>query len=129
MSIRLHVMVGIILNPQGEVLVTQRQAHQDFAGLWEFPGGKREPHESAFEALSRELHEELGIVVRDAASWIEINHDYAHRSVLLDVWQVHAFEGEPQSRESQCMNWLSISALRKSDFPDANAAIVDHLRS
>jgi 8-oxo-dGTP diphosphatase len=70
-------------------------------GLWEFPGGKVEAEESVETALGRELHEELGIVVDVARPLIKVQHDYPDKQVLLDVWEVSAFTGEPHGAEGQ----------------------------
>ena len=47
----------------GKLLITQRYADAHLGGLWEFPGGKREPNESFEVCLARELREELDIEV------------------------------------------------------------------
>ena len=43
-----------------KVLIGQRGMNGSNAGLWEFPGGKIEKNESAYDAIDRELKEELG---------------------------------------------------------------------
>lgn len=45
------------------VLAAQRAYPPALRGLWEFPGGKQEPGESARAALSRECREELGVEI------------------------------------------------------------------
>jgi 8-oxo-dGTP diphosphatase len=97
-------------------------------GLWEFPGGKVEHGEDARTALARELHEELGIVVQDARPLITVRHEYPDKAVLLDVWRVSAFGGEPHGREGQPIEWVSPQELPDRGFPAANRPIVSAAR-
>ncbi|MDD5034440.1 MAG: Nudix family hydrolase [Methylococcaceae bacterium] len=120
----LHVAVGVIHNPDGAVLVARRHEHLHQGGLWEFPGGKLEPGETARQALRRELHEELGISVEQACPLIKIHHDYPDRRVLLDVWRVGAFSGNPQGLQGQPIRWVSADELLRLEFPAANRPIV-----
>ena len=54
-------VVAAVIEREGKLLVCQRPAHKRHGGLWEFPGGKIEPHEEPLAALARELREELGV--------------------------------------------------------------------
>ena len=119
----LHVAVGVVRNDRGEILISLRHDHLHQGGLWEFPGGKVEPMESAENALRRELREELSITVEEATPLIKIRHDYGDRQVLLDVWQVNAFGGNPQGLENQPILWVSPDKLHQFDFPAANRPI------
>lgn len=104
------------------VALRHKDSHQ--GGFWEFPGGKVEANEGVERALCREFQEELGIEVQRCFPLKKITHQYADKSVLLDVWSITEFSGEPQGREGQKIEWRAISDLRRSDFPAANAAIV-----
>jgi 8-oxo-dGTP diphosphatase len=119
-----HVAVGVVTDPAGAVLIARRpdRAHQ--GGLWEFPGGKVEKGESVEAALSRELHEELGIVVRAAEPWLRIWHAYPDKTVLLDVWRVTAYGGEPRGREGQPLAWAPAAAMADFAFPAADEPII-----
>lgn len=75
-------------------------------------------------ALARELQEELGIVVTAARPLIKVCHDYPDKQVLLDVWEVSAFTGEPHGAEGQPLVWASPRELANYDFPAANQPIV-----
>lgn len=125
---RVHVAVGVIRDTDGRVLVSRRAEHLHQGGLWEFPGGKREAGETIREALQRELHEELGIRVTCAEPFLRISHDYPDKSVLLDVWQVTAFEGTPQGLQGQPLSWLPVKELTRYTFPPANRPIITALR-
>ena len=124
-----HVAVGVITNDQEEVLVALRPLDAHQGGLWEFPGGKVERLESVQEALSRELEEELGIRILESAPFIQVRHDYADKSVLLDIWNIGSFSGSPSGREGQEIQWRKIMGLKAADFPLANAQIIRALQS
>lgn len=120
-----HVAAAVIENADGQILLARRPEHLDQGGLWEFPGGKLEDGESVLPALQRELQEELGIGLTDAYPLIQIPWDYVSHRVLLDVWRVTAFTGEPHGAEGQPIEWVAKARLRDYAYPAANQAIVD----
>jgi len=120
----LHVAVGVITNPRGEVLIAKRHRHQHQGGLWEFPGGKVEKGECVLDALRRELKEELDITVEAASPLIKITHFYPDRRVLLDVWRVDRFRGKAFGREGQSVVWVCDNRLQDYAFPQANRPII-----
>lgn len=124
----IHVVAAVIANAHGEVLISRRHAHAHQGGLWEFPGGKLEAGEDVRTALARELHEELGIDVVEARPLMRIPHRYPDKAVLLDVWRVDAFRGEPHGREGQPVQWVAPERLRDFAFPAANRPIVTATR-
>lgn len=101
----IHVACGVLVQPDGRLLIAQRPEGKIAAGKWEFPGGKIEPGETGLDALRRELHEELGISVTAAEPLLRFCHDYSDRSVVLDTWRVTAWDGALQSREQQAFAW------------------------
>ena len=122
-----HVAVGVIVDSAHNVLITRRAQSAHQGGLWEFPGGKVEAGESLLAALTRELQEELGIVIGRTSALLEIHHDYGDKQVLLDVHVVWDYSGEARSLENQPMAWVSPQALTQYAFPAANVAIVTAL--
>ncbi|MCQ1775516.1 8-oxo-dGTP diphosphatase MutT, partial [Neorhizobium galegae] len=121
---RVHVAAAVIRGVDGRILLARRADTQHQGGLWEFPGGKVEADESVATALSRELQEELGIQVTAARPLIKVQHDYPDKQVLLDVWEVSAFTGEPHGAEGQPLEWVAQRDLPNYEFPAANAPIV-----
>jgi len=119
-----HVAVGVLLNDDHEVLIALRPAESHQGGLWEFPGGKVEEGESVECALTREFEEELGISVQACTGLTQIKHEYADKSVMLDVLRIERSSGIPQGREGQVIEWRALSELKALDFPKANERII-----
>ena len=124
----IHVVVAVIINEQGEILLTQRLPGKHLAGCWEFPGGKVEADESPIAALKRELSEELDIVLVDARPLISVAHSYPEKKVLLDVWQVSCYTGTPHGNEGQPLVWVPRTNLHQWALPPADDAIVAALK-
>lgn len=122
----LHVAVGVIWQ-DGKVLLSHRASHQHQGDKWEFPGGKLEAGETVLSALQRELAEELAITVQSAHPLMEVRHSYPEREVLLDIWLVDGFSGEPHGVEGQAVQWFAASELDTLTFPDANQPIVERV--
>ena len=125
---RIHVAAAVIRSDDERILIARRSPDRHQGGLWEFPGGKVEAGEDVRDALARELKEELGISVLDARPLIQIEHDYPDKQVLLDVWEVTRFEGEPDGVEGHPLAWVTARSLAEYDFPAANGPIVSAAR-
>ena len=119
-----HVVVGVLLNYNQQVLIALRPVQSHQGGLWEFPGGKVEEGESVEYALNREFEEELGVSVLACTELTQIRHEYSDKSVLLDVWRIEKYSGTPKGREGQVIEWRALSKLRAEDFPKANERII-----
>ncbi len=101
----IDVAVGILIRPNGDVLLGQRPAGKPYQGYWEFPGGKVEPGEAILDALKREFIEELGVQILSAQAWCGIEHVYEHAHVRLHFYISREWTGEPQSLEGQAFAW------------------------
>ncbi|MBA3494150.1 MAG: 8-oxo-dGTP diphosphatase MutT, partial [Gammaproteobacteria bacterium] len=120
--------MGVIVNEQGEVLVSKRKATAFHGGFWEFPGGKVEPGERVTQALERELFEELGITIFSYRPFIQVQHSYQDREVFLDCWRVEQWRGIAHGREGQAITWSGTADLDEKTFPEANKPIITALR-
>lgn len=101
----MDVAVGILLKPNGDVLLACRPEGKPYAGYWEFPGGKVEAGESVIDALKREFEEEIGVRIVSAEPWCGVEHVYAHAHVRLHFYISRHWQGEPQSLEGQALAW------------------------
>jgi 8-oxo-dGTP diphosphatase len=100
-----EVAVGVLVQPDGQFLVTSRPEGKVYAGYWEFPGGKLEQGESVEQALRRELQEELGITIGAAQPWKVELVDYPHALVRLHFCKVFDWSGTLEMREGQTHAW------------------------
>lgn len=124
MNQKVHVAVGVIRNKANQYLISKRHAHLHQGGLWEFPGGKVESNETVYDALCRELHEEIGIEVKYAEPLLKISYSYPDKDVYLDVWLVDDFTGIAASSTEQAVKWVCLSELSNYNFPLANKSIL-----
>ena len=92
-TVAAHVVVAAALVRDGRVLLCHRSPRRAwYPDVWDLPGGHVEPGESAYDALARELREELGVTPVDPGrAWKRVRTP-AER---LQVWRVTAWEGEP----------------------------------
>jgi len=102
------VVAAALIDPDGRVLIAQRPPGKAMAGLWEFPGGKLELGETPEQALIRELHEELGITVKEPclAPFTFASHDYAGFHLLMPLYLCRRWDGMPMPREHKAIKWI-----------------------
>jgi 8-oxo-dGTP diphosphatase len=114
-----EVAVGVLVQPDGRFLLTSRPDGKVYAGYWEFPGGKLEAGESVAQALTRELHEELGIEALAIQPWKSELVDYPHALVRLNFCKVTSWRGELQMREGQSFAWQQLPVQMSPVLPGA----------
>ncbi len=110
-SAPVDVAVGILMKPNGEVLLACRPEGKPYAGYWEFPGGKVESGEKIFDALRREFAEEIAVDIQSAEPWCGVEHVYPHAHVRLHFYISRDWLGEPRALEGQQLAWQGNVAL------------------
>jgi len=125
----LLVVAAALVDVDGRVLVSERPAGKQLAGLWEFPGGKVEPGERPEETLIRELAEELGIQVEEPclAPLTFASHAYPDFHLLMPLYVCRRWSGTPRSMEGQALKWVRPKALRDLAMPPADAPLIPFL--
>ena len=122
----IHVMAALITDAKGRILMARRLVGRDFAGYWEFPGGKVDPGETPEAALARELKEELGIDARiDEAVMVVPQH--APKALKLDVRWVRHWTGTPKGLDGQALAWVPRDKLTQYAVPPPDVPVIAHL--
>lgn len=124
-----EVAAALVQDQAGRYLITRRGAGSHLAGLWEFPGGKREPGETLEQCLRRELAEELGAEFMIGQRVETLTWRYPEKTVVLHFFQCRLASGQVQPRERQAYAWVEPARLSDYEFPPADRALVDRLRA
>ena len=112
-----EVAVGVLIQPDGQFLLTSRPPGKVYEGYWEFPGGKLEAGESVETALRRELQEEIGVTIGAVHPWKVEMVDYPHALVQLNFCKVFEWSGELQMHEGQSFAWQCLPVQVKPVLP------------
>ena len=110
------------------LLIAQRPPGVHLEGLWEFPGGKREPGETYEACLLREIREELGCEVLVGPMLHESEHAYPEKSVRIRFFQCRIVSGMPEPLECAALRWVSQDSLGQFQFPEADQALIEQLK-
>jgi 8-oxo-dGTP diphosphatase len=125
----LLVTACALVDADNRVLIAQRPEGKALAGLWEFPGGKLEPGERPEASLIRELHEELGITVKEAclAPLSFASYAYPEFHLLMPLYICRRWEGAVRSAEGQALKWVRPGKLRDWPMPPADEPLIPAL--
>lgn len=121
-------VVAAIIKNEDSIFATQR-GYGEFAGGWEFPGGKREPDETPEEALTREIREELDTVVAVDDFLTTVDYDYPAFHLTMHCYVCHIISGELRLLEHSAAKWLKLADLDSVDWLPADTGVLDAIRS
>ena len=123
-----EVVAALVQDEKGRYLITQRRKGSHLAGLWEFPGGRREADESLEEALRRELAEELSARFAVGQRVETVRWEYPERTIVIHFYRCRLESGTIEPREDQAMAWVAPDRLSDFDFPPADRDLIARLR-
>jgi mutator protein MutT len=123
----IEVAAGLVFR-NGRLLITQRRANDHLGGLWEFPGGKREPGETYEQCLRRELKEELDLEVEPGELIETIIHSYPEKTVHLRFYRCTCGSADTRLLGCQAAAWITREELSRYSFPAADERLLAQLR-
>jgi mutator protein MutT len=124
----IEVAAGLVFR-SNRLLIAQRYSGSHLGGLWEFPGGKREPGETWEGCLARELLEELGIEVRVGQLVETIDHSYPEKLVHLRFFRCEWLRNEPRALGCGDFQWVERQELTQFSFPPADERLLQKLQT
>lgn len=125
------VVAGALRRGDGRWLMQRRPVGKHHEGLWEFPGGKVEGFELPVQSLARELSEELGILAHAdhcaPAGFAEGAGGDGHPGLVILLYIVSGWDGEPQSLEGGEVRWFTPDEVLALDKPPLDVRLAEGL--
>lgn len=118
-------VVGAIIERDGMIFAARRNPERSAGGLWEFPGGKIENHETSESALRRELGEELDITV--SVGKLASRHTTPVGAALIDLacyWTQLGGAAPASSTDHDNLGWFTPEQLHTLEWSPADVPIV-----
>jgi len=122
----IHVVAAIIRD-QDRIFATQR-GYGDWKDYWEFPGGKIEAGETAEDALSREIREELDTDITVGEKLASIEYDYPAFHLSMECFMAEVQQGELVLKEHEAARWLGKNELDSLNWLPADMEIIELLK-
>lgn len=122
------VVAVALVDANGCVLMQRRPLGKAHAGLWEFPGGKVEPGETAVTALVREIAEELGVALAPAdLSWLATAR-LPGEPHEITLYLCRRWQGEPQCLDAAELGWFAPDSLDSLPLPPLDVPLAKALK-
>jgi len=117
-------VTAAVICRDGKFLICQRPQGKSCELLWEFPGGKIEPGETAEDCIVRECQEELGVTLRVLRRLTEVSHDYPGWTVNLHFFICEIAAGELTKNEHSAFKWITSEETSDYTFCPADAKMI-----
>ena len=128
------VVAVALVREDRHVLMQRRRVGAHHGGLWEFPGGKREPGEALEVAAVREMMEELAVEIdpRDLAPVSFASDMLGHGAVpgggiVLLLFACRRWRGDPECRDAEALGWFGSREIAGLDMPPLDVPLADAL--
>ena len=116
-------VTAAVIRRNGRVLIAQRPPDGMLGGLWEFPGGKREPGESLEACLRREIREELSLEIEVGRPIVSVKHAYTHFRISLHAFECRITSGRARSIGVADFRWVLPGELDRYPLAVTDRAI------
>jgi len=110
-----YIVTAAIIRKDNTVLIAKRPGTGLLAGMWEFPGGKKEAEETLEQSIIREIQEELNCLIEVGEPFGIYQHAFTHFRITLHAFFCKIIAGEPFPVEANQIEWVDVSCLQ--DYP------------
>ena len=120
------VVAAIIKKKDNKILIASRKKGE-FAGMFEFPGGKIEAGESGEQALIREIQEELETTIIIEEFFMNVNYKYPTFILDMDCYLCTLKDNHIKLNDHNSIRWISLDEQNINWIP-ADIQIFDTLK-
>ena len=117
-------VTAAVIKENDKFLICQRAKGKNCELLWEFPGGKIEPGETAEQCIVRECQEELGVTLKVERELTDIVYTYPDRTVHLHFFITQVIGGQLQRKEHNALAWITPDEISQYEFCPADAEML-----
>ena len=129
----IEVVCAVIKDEKGRTFSCKRGPGRANEGMWEFPGGKIEPHETREQSLVREIKEELKTDINVVKYITTIEHTYPDMPpykgfhIIMHAFECELINGSLELTEHTEKGWFTRDEMSQMTFADADKPIVEML--
>ncbi len=120
-------VVAAIIQREDKILATQR-GYGEFAGGWEFPGGKMEQGETPEQALIREIQEELEAEIGVLSYFDTVEYDYPGFHLTMHCYLCVLKSERLILKEHTAEKWLDGPSLGSVKWLPADVELIEKLK-
>lgn len=120
-------VVAAVIEKDGKFLICKRGPGGNCAGLWEFPGGKIEPGETPFEAIKREISEELCAEIEPEEIFCEYPFSYPDKEIYFYFIKAKLLSEKIEPTFHSETKWILPSETESFEFCPADVPVVKKL--
>ena len=121
-------VVAAIIEKDGKVLFCKRGAGGNCEGLWEFPGGKIEPGETPFDAIAREIKEELSAEIEPTEIFCEYPFSYPEKDIYFYFIKAKLLSEKTEPTFHSETKWLLPFEAEDLEFCQADVFVAEKLK-
>lgn len=120
-------IVAAVVKQGGKYLCMQRcrSIYDYISERWEFPGGKVEAGENDYDALIREIKEEMDWDIFVGRKLSTIEHEYPDFIITLTAYLCKGGDKEFKLLEHLDYKWLTAEEMQNLDWTEADRELIN----
>lgn len=109
-------VTAAIIREGGKILIAQRAGDDECPLMWEFPGGKIEPGETAQECIVREIKEELELDIAVLGAYARIIYRPNGQEVPITFFNAEITGGTMRLCVHEDVRWIEKGEIQNFAF-------------